>query len=64
VLHTALLLRVVGDVTTRPVLVTVGGLGTVVALLLLPLAAVLTATLPAPARTASRPATRRPLVRS
>ena len=64
VLHTALLLRVVGDVTTRPVLVTVGGLGTVVALLLLPLAAVLTAMLPTPARTAPRPATRRPLVRS
>ena len=45
-------------------LVNVGGYGTVAALLLLPLAAVLTATRPTPARSAPRPGTRRPLVRS
>ena len=46
VLHAALLVRVAGDLAGRPVLVAVGGYGTAAALLLLPLAAVLTATLP------------------
>ena len=63
VLHAALFVRVVGDVAGRPLLVAVGGYGTAVALLLLPLAAVLTASLPTPARVPPRPATARPLVR-
>ncbi len=68
VLHAALLVRVVGDVAGLPPLVAVGGYGTVGALLLLPLSAVLTATLPAPARPARpvrpSPTPDRPLVRS
>ena len=65
VLHAALTVRVLGDLSGRPVLVAVGGYGTAAALLLLPLAAVLSAALPAPARALPRAtATRRPLVRS
>jgi hypothetical protein len=64
VLHAALLVRVAGDLAGRPVLVAAGGYGTAAALLLLPLAAVLTATLPAPAPPAPRPTATRPLVRS
>lgn len=64
VLHTALLVRVAGDLADLPLLVSVGGYGTATALLLLPLAAVLTATLPAPAPPAPRPTRTRPLVRS
>ena len=65
VLHVALGVRVAGDVAgLRPLLV-VGGAGTVVALLLLPLSAVVTSALPLPrqaATTAASPS--RPLVRS
>ena len=65
VLHVALLVRVVGDVAGLPSLVAAGGYGTAAALLLLPLTAVLTAALPAPARAPAHPATAaRPLVRS
>ena len=70
VLHTALLVRVVGDLTGRPVLVAVGGYGTALALLLLPLSAVLSAALPSPPRAATTPSgarradPARPLVRS
>ena len=70
VLHAALVTRVAGDLSGPPVLTAVGGYGTAAALLLLPLAAVLTAALPAPARTLPRAplpratGTRRPLVRS
>lgn len=70
VLHTALLVRVVGDLTGRPVLVAVGGYGTALALLLLPLSAVLSAALPPPPRAATTPSgarradPARPLVRS
>jgi len=69
VLHVALLLRVVGDVTGIRALVAVGGYGSVTALLLLPLTAVLTAVLPAPSRPtngipASTATPPRPLVRS
>ena len=70
VLHAALVIRVAGDLSGPPVLAAVGGYGTAAALLLLPLAAVLTAALPAPR---AQPPTRpprprhrhpRPLVRS
>lgn len=61
-LHAALLLRVLGDVTGIRPLVAVGGYGSVVALLLLPVVAVLTTALPPPRRAATTPA--RPLVRS
>ncbi len=64
VLHAALVVRVAGDLADRPVLVSVGGYGTAAALLLLPLAALLTATLPAPPPPAPRPTVVRPLVRS
>lgn len=62
VLHGALVVRVAGDVAGLPTLVAAGGYGTVAALLLLPVAAVVTAALPAPDRPARTPA--RPLVRS
>lgn len=65
VLQAALLTRVVGDLSGRLLLTAVGGYGTAAALLLLPLAAVLTAVLPAPAPALPRAGTtRRPLVRS
>lgn len=65
VLHLALLVRVAGDLTGRPILVAVGGYGTAAALLLLPLSAALTVALPAPAHpAANRAAHPRPLVRS
>jgi hypothetical protein len=69
VLHVALTVRVAGDLTGRPALTAAGGYGTAAALLLLPLAAALTAALPPPAPRSvptpagARPATR-PLVRS
>ncbi len=65
VLQAVLAARVLGDLSGRPVLAEVGGYGTAAALLLLPLAATLSAALPAPAPAPSRTAaTRRPLVRS
>jgi hypothetical protein len=65
VLHAALLVRVVGDLTGRAGLTAVGGYGTVAALLLLPLAAVLTSALPTPTPLPRHDrAAGRPLVRS
>ena len=64
VLHTGLLVRVGGDLADRPVLVAAGGYGTAAALLLLPLSALLTATLPPPATRATTPSRTRALVRS
>jgi hypothetical protein len=64
VLHTGLLVRVAGDLADRPVLVAAGGYGTAAALLLLPLSALLTATLPPPATRATTPNPTRALVRS
>lgn len=61
-LHTALAVRVVGDVTGSPGLVAAGGYGTVAALLLLPVTAVTTALLHQPSP--HPPAVARPLVRS
>lgn len=69
VLHVALVVRVAGDLTGRPALTAAGGYGTAAALLLLPLAAALTAalTLPAPRAVPTAAGPRRatrPLVRS